>query len=248
MPTTSSNPLQVMVPLSEEELEELDQFLLSDVPSEEAMLIDALDGYLTAIVVGPRTVMPSQWLPGVWGSTDSDSPKFETLEQGQRILTLIMRHMNGIVWSLQHDPDEFDPMFSTVKYPGIKRGYKDGEMWANGFMEGIALIRQDWQPLFDDPAMVRAIRPIHLLGADDVTAEEDALIRSPAQRERIAEGIPAAVAAVYRYWRPHREACIQRVIATPNVRTDPKTGRNDLCPCGSGKKFKKCCGAAAVLH
>ena len=22
----------------------------------------------------------------------------------------------------------------------------------------------------------------------------------------------------------------------------PKVGRNDLCPCGSGKKFKKCCG------
>jgi uncharacterized protein YecA (UPF0149 family) len=25
-------------------------------------------------------------------------------------------------------------------------------------------------------------------------------------------------------------------------------GRNDPCPCGSGKKFKKCCGAAATLH
>ena len=27
------------------------------------------------------------------------------------------------------------------------------------------------------------------------------------------------------------------------VRAQPKVGRNDLCPCGSGKKFKKCCGA-----
>jgi hypothetical protein len=26
------------------------------------------------------------------------------------------------------------------------------------------------------------------------------------------------------------------------VRAEPKVGRNDLCPCGSGKKFKKCCG------
>jgi SEC-C motif-containing protein len=25
----------------------------------------------------------------------------------------------------------------------------------------------------------------------------------------------------------------------------PKPGRNDPCPCGSGKKYKKCCGAAA---
>ncbi|MBS6829370.1 MAG: SEC-C domain-containing protein [Desulfovibrio sp.] len=28
-------------------------------------------------------------------------------------------------------------------------------------------------------------------------------------------------------------------------RPDPKVGRNDPCPCGSGKKYKKCCGAAA---
>lgn len=28
----------------------------------------------------------------------------------------------------------------------------------------------------------------------------------------------------------------------PIVREDPKIGRNDPCPCGSGKKYKKCCG------
>ena len=26
------------------------------------------------------------------------------------------------------------------------------------------------------------------------------------------------------------------------VRTGPKVGRNDPCPCGSGKKYKQCCG------
>jgi SEC-C motif-containing protein len=33
---------------------------------------------------------------------------------------------------------------------------------------------------------------------------------------------------------------------TPIKRTEPKVGRNDLCPCGSGKKYKKCCGAKAA--
>jgi len=28
----------------------------------------------------------------------------------------------------------------------------------------------------------------------------------------------------------------------PVRRVEPKVGRNELCPCGSGKKFKKCCG------
>ena len=31
--------------------------------------------------------------------------------------------------------------------------------------------------------------------------------------------------------------------AAPYVRDTPKVGRNEPCSCGSGKKFKKCCGA-----
>ncbi|MCK9996504.1 MAG: SEC-C domain-containing protein [Candidatus Krumholzibacteria bacterium] len=31
--------------------------------------------------------------------------------------------------------------------------------------------------------------------------------------------------------------------ARPVQREEPKVGRNDPCPCGSGKKYKKCCGA-----
>lgn len=31
----------------------------------------------------------------------------------------------------------------------------------------------------------------------------------------------------------------------PYVREQAKVGRNDPCPCGSTKKFKKCCGAAS---
>jgi SEC-C motif domain protein len=34
--------------------------------------------------------------------------------------------------------------------------------------------------------------------------------------------------------------------AAPVVRDKPKTGRNDPCPCGSGKKFKKCCEGDAA--
>ncbi len=34
----------------------------------------------------------------------------------------------------------------------------------------------------------------------------------------------------------------EAVAPKPVVRAAPKTGRNDPCPCGSGLKFKKCCG------
>jgi SEC-C motif domain protein len=35
-----------------------------------------------------------------------------------------------------------------------------------------------------------------------------------------------------------------RTVPSTVVRSAPKVGRNDPCPCGSGKKYKKCCGGA----
>ena len=239
---------KLSTPLSDEELEELDQFLMSDAVSDEAMLLDTLDGYLTAIVIGPTTVLPSQWLPGIWGESEDDAPEYESLEQAQRVLELVMRHMNGIIWTLQYDADAFDPLLDSMVYEGDPREYLEGEMWAYGFMRGIGLCRQDWQPLFDDPAAREALRPIRLLGADELTEAEEALTRWPAQREELTEQLAGSVAAIYRFWLPRRQVQHERLVASTFRREGPKPGRNDPCPCGSGKKFKKCCGTASTLH
>ncbi len=39
-----------------------------------------------------------------------------------------------------------------------------------------------------------------------------------------------------------RNSMLQMPIQQPYIRENPKVGRNDPCPCGSGKKYKKCCG------
>lgn len=243
VPSFTSNPLRTMAPLSDEELDELDRFLLSDATSDETMMLDTLDGYLTAIAVGPTTIMPSQWLPRVWGPTDEHAPEFETTKQAKRILELILRHMNGIAWSFESDLDSYEPMMNTRMYQG--REYLDGEMWSFGFMNGVTLCRKDWEPLLNDIAGCEALQPIRLLGADDVTAEERSLIRTPAQREKLSEKIAASVAAIYRFWLPHRKAVHEHVVASSTKRSQPRVGRNDPCPCGSGKKFKRCCGTSS---
>jgi uncharacterized protein len=53
-------------PLSNEEIHELDIFLMSDATPDECMDIVALDGFLTALAIGPELVSPSVWLPLVW--------------------------------------------------------------------------------------------------------------------------------------------------------------------------------------
>ncbi|HLI17586.1 MAG TPA: UPF0149 family protein [Rhodanobacteraceae bacterium] len=115
-------------------------------------------------------------------------------------------------------------------------------------MQGVALTREDWQPLFDDQATVEALQPIHLLGSDDVTGEEEALTLTPAQREKITEAIPKGVAEIYRFWRSRRAVSDADRVAGASARRSQKTGRNEPCPCGSGRKFKKCCGAARTVH
>ena len=50
---------------------------------------------------------------------------------------------------------------------------------------------------------------------------------------------------IHAFWLPLREATHEREMSQ-RLRT--KVGRNEPCPCGSGKKFKKCCGFASELH
>ena len=50
------------------------------------------------------------------------------------------------------------------------------------------------------------------------------------------EDLAQAVTDIYRFWQAKRGSGTIR-------REEPKVGRNDPCPCGSGKKFKQCCGA-----
>ncbi|SFM83689.1 UPF0149 family protein [Nitrosomonas communis] len=245
MSKDSKNSKQFL-PLSQEEMDELDDFLMSDATSDETLMLDALDGYLTAIVSGPITLKLSEWLPGIWGPSEQDNPTFKTKVQAQRIHELIIRHMNSIIWSLHDDPDAYEPIFGARIYEAQE--YIDAEMWAYGYMRGVELCREQWQPILDDPNGSVALRPIRLHTAVDVTPEEELLIKTPIQREELAKQIPASVAWIYRYWLPYRRATFERSVATTFQREHPKIGRNDPCLCGSGKKYKKCCGIAMTLH
>lgn len=234
--------------LSDEEINELDAFLMSDAVSDETMMLDCLEGFLTAIASGPVAVMPSKWLSRIWGPSSEDAPVFDTIEQAMRINSFIMQYMNGIAARLRADPEGFEPLVDVMSYPNDPREYHSGEMWAHGYMTGIDLCRQDWEEFFRQTESAEVLRPLYLLGFDDLPEDQWSLTETPQQRETLTAAIPASVAWIYRFWLPYRQALHERMVAKTYQREHPKTGRNDPCPCGSGKKFKKCCGAGATLH
>lgn len=226
--------------LSDDEMDELSNFLLSEATSDETMMLDCLDGFLTALVVAPVMPASSVWLPKVWGSSEKDEPSFESNAQVERVTGLIMQHLSNLIVSLQQNPDACEPIFDSAVYPDSPQEFVDGEMWAYGFMKGVNLQREDWQDVFDDSNNI--LRPIYLLGTEELTSEDEALIETPAQREELSIQIPAGIAELYRLWAP-----VRRAVSDPAIRREmPKIGRNEKCPCGSGRKFKKCCGVTAV--
>jgi len=220
-------------PLSDAEFDELDQFLLSDQCADDAMTMDTLHGFLTALAIGPVEVPMAEWLPHIWGDPKTP-PQFQSNRESKKITGLIGRFMNEIMITFEAAPKEFDPLFCEVEAEG--GALLDGEPWARGFWEGIALRKQAWEPAWASE-IAPLLRPIYLLGADEVEEEELALVETLEQRHQLTLEMEAAIPAIHHYWQASRSAAIQ-----PVRREEPKTGRNDPCPCGSGKKFKKCCG------
>ncbi|MDO8991198.1 MAG: UPF0149 family protein [Sideroxyarcus sp.] len=226
-------------------MDELDSFLMSDATTNEVMLLDCLDGFLTALVSGPAMPQPEEWIARVWGPTAKDAPSFASAAQAERITDLLMRHMHAIGWSLLQEPELFEPVFDLQVFEGDEREYMDGEMWAHGYMTGIDMQRERWEALYETKHGPEILRPIYLLGAPDITEAEEELVKTPAQREELSKQIPASVALIYKFWAPQRRAA---EIASGKISENeiPKISRNAPCSCGSGRKYKKCCGATQV--
>ncbi len=221
--------------LSDQEFDTLDRFLLSDRCSENAMTLDALHGYLTAIVIGPAIIAPEEWWPQIWGPSPEDVPVFQSGQEEKRIRSLIMRFLNEIAITFEAAPKEFEPLFLEQVEQGKK--LLDGEAWAWGFWEGMSLRAEVWDTGWDAP-IAPVLRAIYLLGAEEVEEEEVPLADTPQKRHQLALEIEAGLPTIHRFWLEQRKKT-----HAPLQHAEPKPGRNELCRCGSGKKFKQCCGA-----
>jgi uncharacterized protein len=223
-------------PLTDEELDELDDFLMSEATGEDAMDISMLDGFLTALSIGPNNLPPSQWLPVVWGS----SMAWQSQAQANRMTTLVLRHANDILLYLRGEPESFDPLLYQREKDG--RTISIIDEWCTGFVRGMALDEEGWRPLMEAEEGEDMLYPILLYGTETGWAELEAHPELESRHEEYVASLGECVLAMLAWWLPIRKA-------KSTVRRDePKVGRNDLCPCGSGEKFKKCCGGQKILH
>ena len=227
-------------PLNDSDLDRLEQLLEAEVFEGDAMRLDEIQAMLCAIISGPVPVGPAVWLPEALGkglTSGTDPAVLETLE-------LLMRFNNDLAASLLADET-----IAPVLYPLDENGADyDYLAWADTYVYGAGL-GGDWFELAGKHAedLSELLEPMFMLNG---MLKEDAEKTgerwfSPAEEARlvadIQENLPLIVQSLYNFWRNKRAGATVKKEA-------PKSGRNDPCPCGSGRKFKQCCGRPDKLN
>jgi len=228
--------------LSDAEIDELDNFLSGEALKETSMGVSTLEGFMTTIAIGPRFVAPSEWIPWVWDMYEAEAEvEFESEEQASRIMSLVMRHYNAVIHAFMTDPASFEPIFWRGDHWGAAE-------WCEGFVLGMQFNDEEWGLLaVGQPTW---FTPFLRLGTEDgvkITAKAG-------DAKKWMDEIEPSLMRIYAYWSEIRGSELPGPIdddvdlggqtgVVQVVRDGPKIGRNDPCPCGSGRKFKKCCGA-----
>lgn len=241
--------------------------------SEEVPQWEFCDGFLTAVVCTRRPISVGEWLPMLLGDGEDlevadgqPLPKLEVFEsdaQQARFLELALRRMAEIrtqldteVKSLAEDaafqPEVLDTRGAILMLPEAERAEIEDEevpsfaqVWALGFMFVVENWAEEWAAPRDKEAaqwLDAAMEFIVNLTEDDTDEPALNLYEETGPASTSQERVDAfgeSVWAVYdlrQLWR----SMGPRVTA---VVKGEQPGRNDPCSCGSGKKFKKCCGA-----
>lgn len=221
-------------PLTSDQLDWLGEVLLNRIDEdavtegldEGVIDVSELDGFLTAIVSGPVLIVPSRWLPALWGDFE---PIWDSVDEAKKFISLLTQHSNNIAAMLMEDPAAFAPLFEERRVED--RWVTIVDEWCEGYLRAVRLAKNEWQAGGQEIADLLA--PIRAF-----TEETDwyaHALDDEAEVERLRDSIVPNVRAIHAKWLAVRSA--------PQLpaRRDRRVGRNDPCPCGSGKKYKRCC-------
>ena len=228
--------------LSTQDLDRLEQLLDAPALAEHAMTLDTLQGYLCAIISGPELIPPSTWLPEVIGS-----PEFDSVESVEELTGLLMALYNDIAAAL-HENEPLDLiLYGSEEDPDTP----DYAAWVDGYLYG-SQTGPDWFEQAggeDDAEMLSGmLEPLFILNGSlkaDVLEQGETWMSDEKEQEMLElarEDLPDILLALHHFWLERRQP------GQTIRRQSAKVGRNDPCPCGSGRKYKQCCGANPTVH
>lgn len=229
--------------LDGERIDRLSELLERRAVPFRGLNLEALDGFFSALVLAPETVSDEEWLPVVWGGR---APRWANEDEARDVAELLEQHRELAAQRVRYDndalPDRLAPLLWLPQDPQADKAaaVEAGRDWAEGFFRGVALRETAWEGWLDEHAWIDEI--FVLL---DRLANGQVLLEGPSEaaiplenRERldIIASLPSMLCDLQR----HR---IEMLTPRTPLRRAQDPERNAPCPCGSGRKYKKCCGA-----
>jgi uncharacterized protein len=232
--------------LNDGELDELADLLAATPEPLQPLDVLMLDGYLAGVLVQPRLVPIDEWLPPLFDFERRALPDATDATWLARTRALIERRRDALNAAISED-GFFDPVIVDVEqlppaseYDAVHSPVSRALMpWAAGFQWAQECFA-DLEDSADDAVgavLARIYRHLPPQGDDDKLLLAT-LDRSQPLKDLDA-GLEDLVNATVELW----DLTAKQRFAVATIRRDaPKVGRNDPCPCGSGKKYKSCHG------
>jgi len=214
-------------PDSDDVVELVDYYLDHHGDDKAILGASELDGYFAAIACAPQLIPSSLWMPALWGG-EADSPHWEKLEHAQEFNELITTFYNYVMEDM--NADKYLAMYLVGEVKG--KQYTIVDDWCDGFLRGVNL----WGPLSptDTLALEAALEPVRLFATESGFGELAEF--DDDEIEQRQQTIEPAISKLFLHFFKQRQQPGQTL-----QHDGHKTGRNDPCHCGSGKKYKKCC-------
>jgi uncharacterized protein YecA (UPF0149 family) len=120
--------------------------------------------------------------------------------------------------------------------------------WCRGYTLGFALREDEWKEAMGVPELQDAFIPILLLAHPEKAPELDP-VKNPEQYAAAINMLPDCATKIYEWWREKFVASMPDMRARVETvrRATPKVSANAACPCGSGKKYKRCCSSLRAV-
>ena len=202
---------------------------LLDAKSEahNTMRCDEVQGFMMALLSGPDALNPTNWLPEILG----EESLFDAKERTE-IERLVMAMAADMRMKLN------EKTLPDLWFYEDEAGNPDFCTWCNAYLYALDIVPTDWFEAVDQEEFEDLFYPIMALGGiyDDEENGEVILHLNEKELTQLESDLPHVLLDIYWYW--------QAIINKPQTvrREGKKVGRNDPCPCGSGKKYKACCG------
>ena len=226
--------------LEDEQLDELNSKLHKLSEDMPCMNLSEFDGFVAGLIVCPEMVPPSEWLPIVFGR--DSLPDLGNTSQTQETLDVLFSHYNAIAKNLAKQHPEYAPVLGHD--PNSDETL--WEPWIEGFERAMRLRPDAWLEIVeaDDEEVsstISLIIELHRVYHGESELDEDAIDHL----DEVTPGLIPSMVLNLNSWTKAQARLGDVPSDTSQRRT--KVGRNDPCPCGSGKKYKKCCGSV-MLH